>query len=691
MLSLGLGIIKAQSGTCTTKVEVNPIYSQDFGTGNTTTTDPNVVDHTYVGISPNDGSYSVTTSNTQTLQYTKTDLTGNKDAGYNNITDGSTNGRYLMININSGGSNNKVIYRISSLNVIIGQEYRFRLDMAGLCNNCADVPNLQLSIKDNNNNVLASANSGNLGMANDDVWRRLMLSFTATTSTVKLEIVNLQPNGNNGNDVGIDNIVFTPLECDSDGDGIPNSLDLDDDNDGILDSEEGCVGTVTMATVQSSTVTALNNNGTGIFTLVPPGATLPNGGVKITSNSGSGSWQSYTPTSMSTATLTIKGVQSAPFSTTYLDLIGNIPRTLTIDFGTSAYGLGNSNNSYQYIVGIAGLGGPENATSTTTFSVPLTVVGNADVYGSGFYSLLNGAQSNVIGLSGTIFQTNTPLTTVQGYTFFSVPVGVSSFTMTLTGGNDPHGMIFGVYNVDCSADNDGDTIPNYIDTDSDGDGCPDAIEGSENVTYTMVNPLSATTNPGQIKVRYDGITTGTPSQIISTASAANGVPQLVNNAINNTNSSIGLANNTNAGVVDNTDGTADVGQGKGNSQDNSLNDCKCYRNPSSGGVDLPTLHGITSFNRAGSGNSNWPMVRNNGWTALESNTKPFVMNRMPSATANGANIFLGEPLSNGSAAITAPVVGMTYYDTTNDCMKINTNGTRTGWKCFKTQSCPEEN
>src|SRR5690606_24074451 len=128
----------------------------------------------------------------------------------------------------------------------------------------------------------------------------------------------------------------------------------------------------------------------------------------------------------------------------------------------------------------------------------------------------------------------------------------------------PHGIIFGVYNANCTLDTDGDGIPNYLDVDSDNDGCPDAIEGSENVTNSMVNPLTATTNPGQIRVRNNGTTAGTPSEIISTATAANGVPQVVNSGANNSNASIGLVAGAGAaGFADNTGTSAVAGGGQG--------------------------------------------------------------------------------------------------------------------------------
>ncbi|MGB4655089.1 MAG: hypothetical protein WBH98_06625 [Bacteroidales bacterium] len=86
----------------------------------------------------------------------------------------------------------------------------------------------------------------------------------------------------------------------------------------------------------------------------------------------------------------------------------------------------------------------------------------------------------------------------------------------------------------CDADSDG--IPNFLDLDSDGDGCYDAIEGDENVTATHLN------TDGSINIAANG------------GVNADGVPNLVNSG--------GAA-----------DIGGDVGQGAGYSKNPHINAC----------------------------------------------------------------------------------------------------------------------
>lgn len=107
--------------------------------------------------------------------------------------------------------------------------------------------------------------------------------------------------------------------------------------------------------------------------------------------------------------------------------------------------------------------------------------------------------------------------------------------------------------------------------------------------------------------------------------------------------------------------------------------CVCYNDANTSyGLPTPTRHGITLLKRAGAGNNdNWPMNRNSAFTALESNTRGFVITRMATSA-----------LSN----ITAPQDGMMVYDTTENCLKIYTVNesapANSAWKCYSVPSCP---
>lgn len=94
------------------------------------------------------------------------------------------------------------------------------------------------------------------------------------------------------------------------------------------------------------------------------------------------------------------------------------------------------------------------------------------------------------------------------------------------------------------------------------------------------------------------------------------------------------------------------------------------------GTGLPTKHGISALGRAGlDQGDNWPMVRESAWTALESKTKGFVINRIPTTAQVNA--------------IPNPIEGMMVYDEEADCLKIysTTNGVDFSWYCFKTLGC----
>lgn len=196
--------------------------------------------------------------------------------------------------------------------------------------------------------------------------------------------------------------------------------------------------------------------------------------------------------------------------------------------------------------------------------------------------------------------------------------------------------------VDDRYDLDLDGIINQFDTDSDGDGCADAIEGSEYITAVQIHSLTLGTADanylyrGQIKVLANGTTLGTPAQVITTVAGANGVPRLVNTATNNGGT---------AGVADATDGTSDLGQGLGLSQNAARSGCLDTDNdgiPNEDDLDddndgiLDSVEGLcatSSSSATGTDSFDSPVVANinannlqatnpyNGWTAVTPNTE----------------------------------------------------------------------
>ncbi len=103
----------------------------------------------------------------------------------------------------------------------------------------------------------------------------------------------------------------------------------------------------------------------------------------------------------------------------------------------------------------------------------------------------------------------------------------------------------------------------------------------------------------------------------------------------------------------------------------------CYNSGNYSNPGIPVNHGVTLLKRAGADKDNWPMVRNSGFTVIESNNKGFVPTRMSKIDIEGD--------ASNPSEITNPEEGMMIYDTTDQCLKIY-DGTQ--WGCFSTPSCP---
>lgn len=114
----------------------------------------------------------------------------------------------------------------------------------------------------------------------------------------------------------------------------------------------------------------------------------------------------------------------------------------------------------------------------------------------------------------------------------------------------------------------------------------------------------------------------------------------------------------------------------------------CYKEPITTATrNQPVKHGITALNRAGSGSTEWPTVRQGAWTVLEAKTKGFVINR---TTFVDEDSNPATPPTPPTSAIPAAnyVEGMIMYDNGVHCLKVYT-GAANGWQCYNTQACPD--
>ncbi len=191
---------------------------------------------------PSDGNYAIVT-NSIGFSYLSSQSIPNFWLDFEDLTDDATGelGYFALFNA-AGGTDIFFEQTVSGLSV--GEKYKFTSGIINLFNpgyldngteqflgNTPIPPNVSMIITDTGGTVIAQFDSGDI--INDGTWKEISLRFTATTTNMVLTIRNNTPGGV-GNDFGIDNASLKIL-CDFDGDGIPNSLDLDSDNDGIPD------------------------------------------------------------------------------------------------------------------------------------------------------------------------------------------------------------------------------------------------------------------------------------------------------------------------------------------------------------------------------------------------------------------------------------------------------------------------
>ena len=441
---------------------------------------------------------------------------------------------------------------------------------------------------------------------------------------------------------------------DSDGDRVPDSTDLDDDNDGITDCDENLLG----ANASVSNVFSFVTAGTAIAT--------SNNEVRLTQDTGNQAGRIWSVGKVDftksfvlrfDAYLGTRDNGADGIAAVFHNSPQGVNATGATGLGIGARGIANgivleldTYNNGTSLGDIPSDHGQiwdsDNQTSTGFLT---TAIALPNLENSAWHPVVINWNATTKTISYTVDGTNAGTYTGDLVTNYFAGANKVYFGYTASTGGATNEQKIRI-NSFCSdlpleLDTDGDGTPNSLDLDSDGDLCPDAIEGGDNVTAGMLDGI------GRINVAANGTTTPVVVD-------AQGVPVI-----------------TNTVSTFNVDGQAQ-GQTVGSSANASVNGCYCYKPAQTSGTILDTNHGITALGRAGADNSNWPMVRKGAWTVLEAKTKGFVVNRLTDAQV--------------SAIPSADLrEGMMVYNITQDCLQINIDGTASGWKCFNTQTCPD--
>ncbi|MFQ3351345.1 MAG: hypothetical protein ACI914_000590, partial [Candidatus Marivariicella framensis] len=271
-------------------------------------------------------------------------------------------------------------------------------------------------------------------------------------------------------------------DIDFDGDGIPNSFDLDDDNDGILDTVE-CPPNVNNSTL------VITGDSSGNFTGGYPISTSP---ITVI---GSGSGQVGGAFEKNINIKTELG-EGDVFQNCHIifNVNGNFDDGLTFSIDDVVY---LKFNEYHWNGNFLGTSAPEfigtgkfNSSGNGGQWTPWTGEGNPTV------EITPGSIRLMLDTKGGGREDALPYMDPNGNSSAGELVINPNFTydcltgFKLTFGNSNHGgpgsinanVVVETFINPCNTDTDGDGMPNTVDTDSDGDGLLDSSEGASNDT-----------------------------------------------------------------------------------------------------------------------------------------------------------------------------------------------------------------
>ncbi|SFI12610.1 hypothetical protein [Halpernia frigidisoli] len=483
----------------------------------------------------------------------------------------------------------------------------------------------------------------------------------------KVDAQNSNQQNKNNSIEKVSSLGLQKATVDSDGDGIPDNCDLDDDNDGILDVNEVSCDVSLSPTVRVGYIPDSRDNLTSDRGYTFDGSHMKNSSVLKLLNAANfgpsgtakfkfelvpmtGTITKSSITGLNLNAIFIGGIDNPTagisyLSTAELDAIKDWSDDQPANFVVSTQ---VSTKSYGSTI-TSGNANPDSPTSfgagTEIFNGPFGMVTSFNQGGSYqayFATLNNSCATKAVAKDSS----NRTVMYIDGdYNDLLISdvdiltdLGGVTNGASVTSNNDKLFANIWAFvakqSLCVDADTDLDGIVDRLDLDSDGDGCPDAAEGGGKFAVTSLVVSSGTISAQSVNKNF-GV--GVDS---------NGIPTTV----------------------------GAQGQSEGSSQNASINGCICYNDPYTGGIKEDTKHGITLLKRAGSGNTdNWPMIRKGAFTVLESNTKGFVITRAKTSEINA--------IKTGGHA----VEGMMIYDTDLKCLKLYDG---TNWSCFNTPTCP---
>jgi len=297
-------------------------------------------------------------------------------------------------------------------------------------------------------------------------------------------------------------IVLITVSVDSDMDGVSDVQDLDDDNDGIPDLDE-CPFVEVQFTLNPSIsdstkliYEAMIHGNLETVTITPstnPQSLLDLNNV-VSPNGARLSTSLAEPIAMRDDTITeaaLTFTPSLPIQSIRLQELSDMDRR-TGDFPTDAFGF--TINGFWTVVS----GDLASYDASTQQLITNNPAGNAEstltATNNSAHEMVQRGVISPILVRGTIGETNNSEVIFTAYTPFT-EVDLIVEDLSLLGSREfiDNRSIVATITVGVPlCDVDGDNIPNYLDLDSDGDGCPDAMEAGHLISMQADSTIAGT-------------------------------------------------------------------------------------------------------------------------------------------------------------------------------------------------------